>query len=116
MQRNCTPKMMISYQDVDFTRKDLPSLLKRKALPCFVISKLLGFNNLTVFVVTTAGAHAMRKLHFATLRANGAGRSANAIVSAATSMSAGAASSLFRYCHDLFSFFMKPRPCALNNF
>ena len=89
--------------------------MRRKALDVSLAQSLLGFDDLTVLVETAARAYAMRKLHFAALRANGASRSADAIVSATTSMSAGAASSLLRYCHDLFSFFNKPRFCRTPN-
>ena len=62
---------------------------------------LLRRDDLTVLVVAAVRAHAMRKLRFAALRANGTRGSSDFVVSAAAGMSAGAAHFLFRYCHDL---------------
>lgn len=62
---------------------------------------LLGLDDLAVLVETAARAHAMRELGLAALRANGARRCGNAVVGAATCISAGAAHLTLRYCHDL---------------
>ena len=62
--------------------------------------RLLGLDDLAVLVETAVAANAMRKLHFAALRANGTGGSCDLVVDAATSMSASAAHFTLRYCHD----------------
>ena len=68
---------------------------------------LFGLDDLTILVVATVRAHAMRKLHLAALRANAAGGSIDAVMGAATLMGADAAHSLFWYCHLYYSFYMR---------
>ena len=68
---------------------------------------LFGLDDLTVLVVATVRAHAMRKLHLAALRANAAGGSIDAVMGATTLVGADAAHSLFWYCHLYYSFYMR---------
>ena len=62
---------------------------------------LFGLDDFAVLVEAAVRAHAMRKLHFAALRAHGTRRCVDAVVSAATSMGACTTRFLLRYCHDL---------------
>ena len=71
-----------------------------EALRARISPILLGFDNLTVLVEAAVAANAVRKLHFAALRANGTSRSCHPVVNAATCMSAGAAHLTLRYCHN----------------
>ena len=61
--------------------------------------KLLGDDDLAVLVVTAVGAHVVRELRGAALRADGASRSRELAVSRTTGVSGAAALLLLGYCH-----------------
>ena len=67
------------------SRKGSAALRDRQQL------KLIDFDDLAVTIEAAVAAHAVGKLHFAALRAHGAGGSRDLVVGAATGMGAGTA-------------------------
>lgn len=61
---------------------------------------LVDSDNLTIAVIAAAGAHAVRELYGATLRAHRTCGHSKLAVSGATTVSGTAALLLLRYCHD----------------
>lgn len=77
---------------------------------------LLRLDDLAVAIVAAVAAHTMRKLHFAALRANGAGGRINAVVNGATRTGANATHLLLRYSHDLTPSIARAASVARNSF
>ena len=67
---------------------------------CVATRGLLGDDDLAVLVEAAVGAHTVRKLHSAALRADGTRGSAHLHVRGTTVMGSGAAFFVLRYCHD----------------